>query len=60
MSCHDPNLQQVPSGLKKYFTAPGGHKLVIADYSQIELRIAAELSRDKSWSKHLGMAMIYT
>jgi DNA polymerase I-like protein with 3'-5' exonuclease and polymerase domains len=47
MSCSGPNVQQVPSELKKYFKAPRGRKLVIADYSQIELRVAAELSRDK-------------
>jgi DNA polymerase I-like protein with 3'-5' exonuclease and polymerase domains len=47
MSCNGPNLQQVPPELKKYFKAPKGRKLVIADYSQIELRVAAELSRDK-------------
>lgn len=47
MSCNNPNIQQVPSALKKYFRAPKGRKLVIADYSQIELRIAAEESRDK-------------
>jgi DNA polymerase I-like protein with 3'-5' exonuclease and polymerase domains len=47
MSCNGPNLQQVPPELKKYFKAPNGWKLIIADYSQIELRVAAELSRDK-------------
>lgn len=47
-SSSDPNLQQVP-GDKEYrgaFTAPKGRKLIIADYSQIQLRILAEFSRD--------------
>jgi DNA polymerase I-like protein with 3'-5' exonuclease and polymerase domains len=48
-SCTDPNLQQVPSehtapGLRGCFEAPPGHRLVVADYAQIELRIAAHLA----------------
>ena len=46
MTCRDPNLQQVPHVLRKYFRAPKGRVLVIADYSQIELRVAAELAQD--------------
>ncbi len=47
MSCKEPNLQQVPRILRKYFKASPGHRLVIADYSQIELRIVAELAQEK-------------
>lgn len=47
MSCKEPNLQQVPHILRKYFKASPGHCLVIADYSQIELRIVAELAQEK-------------
>ncbi len=47
MSCKEPNLQQVPRILRKYFKASPGHCLVIADYSQIELRIVAELANEK-------------
>lgn len=48
-SCTDPNLQQVPSeqtapGLRACFRAPAGKRLVIADYAQIELRVAAALA----------------
>jgi DNA polymerase I len=41
MSCSNPNLQQVPNTpeYRACFRAPEGRKLVIADYSQIELRI---------------------
>jgi DNA polymerase-1 len=48
MSCKDPNLQQVPKApeYRECFRAPAGRKLVKADYSQIELRIAAEISGD--------------
>ena len=48
-SCTDPNLQQVPRGdtapgLRECFAAPEGKVLVIADYAQIELRVAAHLA----------------
>jgi DNA polymerase-1 len=47
-SCSDPNLQQMPrtAGFRQCFIAPPGSRLVIADYSQIELRVMAELSGD--------------
>lgn len=47
MSCSSPNLQNFPPQVRKYVTAPGGRLLVKADYSQIELRIAATISKDK-------------
>lgn len=47
-SCSDPNIQQVPRNkeLRTLFTAPKGKILMEADYSQIELRIAAHYSND--------------
>ena len=44
-----PNLQNIPrSGpLRSYIRAPEGRVFVIADYSQIEFRIAAKVSGDK-------------
>ncbi|OGY29110.1 MAG: hypothetical protein A3F33_01980 [Candidatus Woykebacteria bacterium RIFCSPHIGHO2_12_FULL_43_10] len=47
-ACNNPNLQQIPadSGFRSCFKAPPGYKLVTADYSQIELRIMAEVSED--------------
>lgn len=43
-SCSNPNLQQVPRNpeLRNLFTAPKGRVLIEADYSQIELRVAAD------------------
>ncbi|MEM9460984.1 MAG: DNA polymerase [Myxococcota bacterium] len=48
-SCSEPNLQQVPTehvapGLRACFRAPEGHVLIVADYAQIELRVAAHLA----------------
>jgi DNA polymerase-1 len=49
MACDHPNLQNIPrSGpLRSCIRAPEGRTFVIADYSQIELRIAAKISGDK-------------
>jgi len=43
-----PNLQQIPNPpiFRRCFRAPEGRKLVVADYSQFELRILAELCQD--------------
>jgi DNA polymerase-1 len=50
-SCSSPNLQQIPHEMeyRSCFRAPEGRKLVIADYSQIELRILADFSEDKNF-----------
>lgn len=47
-SCSEPNLQQIPktTAFRECFLATPGHRLVIGDYSQIELRTSAELSQD--------------
>jgi DNA polymerase-1 len=49
LACHDPNLQQIPKSLdyRGCFVAPPGKKLIIADYSQIEMRILADMAGDK-------------
>ena len=48
MSCHQPNIQQIPreKAFRECFTAPPGRSLIVSDYSQIELRVAAQISRD--------------
>ncbi|MGH9968011.1 MAG: bifunctional 3'-5' exonuclease/DNA polymerase [Pyrinomonadaceae bacterium] len=51
-SCTNPNIQQVPHApeYRRCFSGhPTGRKLVIADYSQIELRILAEFSGDRGF-----------
>jgi DNA polymerase I-like protein with 3'-5' exonuclease and polymerase domains len=47
-SSNNPNMQQVPheKEIRSIFKAPEGSKIVTADYSQIELRIIAEVSRE--------------
>lgn len=49
LSCEHPNLQQVPRDplIRSLIGAPPGWELIEADLSQIELRIAAELSGDR-------------
>ncbi|HEV8177669.1 MAG TPA: phage/plasmid primase, P4 family [Gemmatimonadales bacterium] len=46
MSCSDPNMQQLPRDprFRACIAAPPGRMLVKADYSQIELRIAAKIA----------------
>ncbi len=53
-SCTDPNLQNIPRATtpegkmaRDCFIAPEGYVLLEADYSQLELRVAAMLSGDK-------------
>lgn len=49
-SASNPNLQQAPRGseIRALFRAPAGRRLVVADYSAIEMRIMAQLSGDKT------------
>jgi len=53
LSSSDPNLQNIPvrtqegRRIRQAFVAPEGHRIVAADYSQIELRIMAHLSGDE-------------
>ena len=50
--CANPNVQQIPSRpepgkkLRRIFVAGEGNALVVADWSQMELRILAQYSKD--------------
>lgn len=54
LSYKDPNLQNIPTsendkyGIREIFIAPPGKKLVVADFSQLELRILAHFSHDET------------
>jgi len=54
LSSTDPNLQNIPirtaegRRVRQAFVPEDGYKIVAIDYSQIELRIMAHLSQDKS------------
>ena len=54
ISSTEPNLQNIPvrtelgREMRKFFTARDGWVLVDADYSQIELRVLADISGDKN------------
>ena len=57
MSSTNPNLQNIPTSegfgkaIRNAFIAAKGHKLIAGDYSQIEMRVLAELSGDKHLRK---------
>ncbi len=52
LSSSDPNLQNIPirtevgREVRRAFIAPAGHLLLGVDYSQVELRVLAHVSRD--------------
>ena len=57
LSSNDPNLQNIPirtpegRRVREAFVAPPGHRIVSADYSQIELRLMAHISGDEGMKR---------
>jgi DNA polymerase-1 len=55
LSSADPNLQNIPvrtprgESIRRAFVAPPGWRLLVADYSQIELRLLAHFSGDPAF-----------
>ncbi len=66
LSSTDPNLQNIPvrneegRRIRRAFIAPEDYVIVSADYSQIELRIMAHLSRDKGLLTAFAEGRIFT
>ena len=60
LSSNEPNLQNIPirtelgREIRQAFIAPPGHLLLAADYSQIDLRALAHLSRDSGLLSAFG------
>lgn len=50
LSCTNFNLQQVPheEAFRELFIPEAGHVFVVSDYSQMQIRIAAEISQDQT------------
>ena len=63
LASNDPNLQNIPirtpegRRVREAFVAPPGHRIVSADYSQIELRIMAHISGDPGLRRAFGEGM---
>jgi DNA polymerase-1 len=47
LSSEGPNMQNLPHRLARCIRAREGYRFVIGDYSQLELRIAAAMSKDR-------------
>ena len=63
LSSRNPNLQNIPTRsemgkeVRDMFVATKGKKLVSIDYSQIELRIMASLSKDRNMIEDFGNSL---
>jgi DNA polymerase I len=63
LSSNEPNLQNIPirtpegRRVREAFVAPAGHRIMSADYSQIELRLMAHISEDPGLTRAFAEGM---
>jgi DNA polymerase-1 len=63
LSTSNPNSQNMPRpdndefGIRTMFVASPGHKLIVGDYAQLEMRIMAHFSRDRNMLKAIRDGM---
>ena len=63
LSSSNPNLQNIPvrteegRRIRQAFIAPKGYKIISADYSQIELRLVAHMSKDQNLLKAFAQGL---
>jgi DNA polymerase-1 len=64
-SCQNPNLQQIPRNseeapFRTCFTPTPGYKLVVTDYSSMEMRVLADLSNDQQLIKAVNDSDVHS
>ncbi len=60
LSSSHPNGQQFPGSMRSVFAAPPGQKYVSPDYSQLEIRVAADVSDDAALQEAFTLEDVHT
>jgi DNA polymerase I-like protein with 3'-5' exonuclease and polymerase domains len=60
LSSSHPNGQQFPGSMRSVFAADPGFKYVSPDYSQLEIRVAADVSDDKALQEAFKLEDVHT
>ena len=46
ITCSEPNIQGFPNSIKEFFVPEEGYVYIMGDYSQLELRVLAEMAKE--------------